>query len=80
MRVDASGGDAIAFFSDGLGQGFAGLCAVDVNAVGGAVDADLGLRVDLLHGVFDGTLAVTAGHACDGEGLVHGGSFVLMRA
>lgn len=72
MRVDVSGGDAIALFSDGLGQGFAGLCAVDVNAVGGPVDADLGLWVKLLHSIFDGTFAVAAGHASDGEGLVHG--------
>ncbi len=71
MLMDVSGGDAIAFFCNGLGQGFAGLRAVDVNAVGGAVDADLGLRVKLLHSIFDGALAVTAGHAGDGEGLVH---------
>jgi hypothetical protein len=75
QRVDSRGsvGDDVAFFSDGLGQGFARLTAVDVNAIGGPVDADLGLRVELLHGGFDGALAVAAGHACDGEGLVHFG-------
>jgi hypothetical protein len=33
----------------------------------------LGLRVKLPHGIFDGALAVAAGHAGDGEGLVHDG-------
>jgi hypothetical protein len=72
MRVGASDGDAIALFSDGLGQGFAGLRAVDVNPVGGAVDADFGLRIKLLHGCFDRAFAVAAGHAGDGKNLVHG--------
>ncbi len=72
MCVEASVSHAIAFFGDGLGQGFAGLGAVNVNALGGAVDADLGLRVKLLHCVFDGAFAMAAGHARDGESLVHG--------
>ena len=72
MPLDASGGDAIAFFGDDFSQGFAGLHAVDVNAVGGTVDVDLGLWVELLDGGFNSPFAVAAGHACDGEGLVHG--------
>jgi hypothetical protein len=37
----------------------------------GAVDGYLGLGVELLHSLGDGTLAVAAGHALDLEGVLH---------
>jgi hypothetical protein len=52
-------------------RGLARLAAVHVHAVLRAVDAHLGLGVELLDGAGDGALAVAAGHALDFKLVLH---------
>jgi len=45
--------------------------AVNLHAVGDPVNRHHGLRVNLLHGGFDGAFAMAAGHAGNVKGMVH---------
>jgi hypothetical protein len=56
--------DLVAFFGDGAARASRGWL-LHVHLVLRAVDAHLGLGVELLDGAGDGALAVAAGHALD---------------
>jgi len=71
LSPNSVGAYRVTFFGDGLRQRLSVGGAVNVNPVGGPVNRDHGLRVNLLHGGFDSAFAVAAGHARDMKGLVH---------
>ena len=71
--------DLVALFADGVGNGVARLVAFYADLLAGQIDFDDGVRIDFAHGVYHGTLAVAAGHAFNGELVLHKNSLGMVR-
>jgi hypothetical protein len=70
----ASGGDLVAFFGDGMAQGLAFGGTLHHHFLLGPVDLYLCCRIDFVHRIGDGALAMAAGHAFNVKFMFHGGS------
>ena len=74
-RLEKSEAHAITFICNGFRQSIARLRRIDLNLVVGAIDLYRGLRVQFLQRLSHCFFTMAAGHAFNGENLVHDGLF-----